>query len=159
MDWAGASAIGWLFDGRRGASDRLIARWLFLRALGIIYFSAFFSHISGPRAHRPNRNSARRKLSSSRRTISRTLASLLVCTDLALVLQRIGHAEWAVLRGNDRLGTAATQSVATRNARGLFRLLSIIRKRGAGLFWLPVGWNVARSGIYLSLLRTARISP
>src|SRR5439155_976117 len=45
MDWAGASAIGWLFDGRRGASDRLIARWLFLRALGIIYFSAFFSLI------------------------------------------------------------------------------------------------------------------
>ena len=87
------------------------------------------------------------------------MAALLVCTDLALVLQRIGHAEWAVLRGNDRLGTAGTQSVATRNARGLFRLLSIIRKRGAGLFWLPVGWNVARSGIYLSLLRTARISP
>ncbi len=45
MDWAGASAIGWLFDGRRGASDRLIPRWLFLRTLGIIYFSAFFSLI------------------------------------------------------------------------------------------------------------------
>jgi len=43
MDWTGASAIGWLFDGRRGAADRLIPRWLFLRALGIIYFSAFFS--------------------------------------------------------------------------------------------------------------------
>src|SRR5437870_1406358 len=43
MDWAGASAIGWLFDGRRGASDRLIPRWLFLRALGIIYFSGYQS--------------------------------------------------------------------------------------------------------------------
>ncbi len=43
MDWASASAIGWLFDGRRGASDRLIPRWLILRTLGIIYFSAFFS--------------------------------------------------------------------------------------------------------------------
>jgi lipase maturation factor 1 len=43
MDWAGASAIGWLFDSPRGAPDRLIPRWLFLRALGIIYFSAFFS--------------------------------------------------------------------------------------------------------------------
>ncbi len=30
-------------DGRYGASNRLIARWLFLRALGLIYFSAFFS--------------------------------------------------------------------------------------------------------------------
>jgi hypothetical protein len=45
MDWAGASAIGWLFDGRRGASERLIPRWLLLRALGLIYFSAFFSLI------------------------------------------------------------------------------------------------------------------
>jgi lipase maturation factor 1 len=42
MDWAPASAIGWLFDWRRGASDRLIVRWLFLRGLGVIYFSAFF---------------------------------------------------------------------------------------------------------------------
>src|SRR6266853_5187665 len=45
MDWTGASAIGWLFDWRRGASDHLISSWLFLRALGIIYFSAFFSLI------------------------------------------------------------------------------------------------------------------
>jgi hypothetical protein len=45
MDWAPASAIGWLFDWQRGASDRLIPRWLFLRALGVIYFSVFFSLI------------------------------------------------------------------------------------------------------------------
>ena len=32
-----------LFDSRYGASNRLIARWLFLRALGVIYFSAFYS--------------------------------------------------------------------------------------------------------------------
>ena len=32
-----------LFDSERGASDRLTPRWLFLRALGCIYFSAFFS--------------------------------------------------------------------------------------------------------------------
>jgi lipase maturation factor 1 len=43
MDWAPASAIGSLFDRPRGASDRLIPRWFFLRALGFIYFSAFFS--------------------------------------------------------------------------------------------------------------------
>ena len=33
----------YLFDSTYGHSDRLIARWLFLRALGLIYFSAFFS--------------------------------------------------------------------------------------------------------------------
>jgi hypothetical protein len=45
MDWAPASAFRWLFDVRRGAGDRLIPRWLFLRALGGIYLSAFFSLI------------------------------------------------------------------------------------------------------------------
>jgi hypothetical protein len=45
MDWRPAPIIRWLFDSQRGASDRLIPRWLFLRALGLIYFSAFFSLI------------------------------------------------------------------------------------------------------------------
>ncbi len=40
-----ASAGRWLFDSERGASHRLLPRWLFLRALGFIYFSAFFSLI------------------------------------------------------------------------------------------------------------------
>src|SRR5580693_1029212 len=40
MDWAGS--FRWLFDSKRGTSNRLIPRWLFLRALGLIYFSAFF---------------------------------------------------------------------------------------------------------------------
>ena len=38
-----ASRFGWLFDARQGPHDRLIPRWLFLRALGAIYFSAFYS--------------------------------------------------------------------------------------------------------------------
>jgi len=43
MRWS--STFRWLFDSRHGASDRLVPRWLFLRALGLIYFSAFFSLI------------------------------------------------------------------------------------------------------------------
>src|SRR5947209_74819 len=43
MDWAPASVVRWLFDSEQGASDRLISRWIFLRTLGLIYFSAFFS--------------------------------------------------------------------------------------------------------------------
>jgi hypothetical protein len=38
-----APLFGWLFDARLGPSDRLRARWLFLRALAAIYFSAFYS--------------------------------------------------------------------------------------------------------------------
>jgi hypothetical protein len=45
MEWTPASAMRWLFDSERGASGRLLPRWLFLRALGLIYYSAFFSLI------------------------------------------------------------------------------------------------------------------
>jgi len=38
-----AAAFRWLFDSRDGASSRLLPRWLFLRALGLIYCSAFFA--------------------------------------------------------------------------------------------------------------------
>lgn len=37
------SAIAWMFDTQHGATDRLIPRWIWLRALGLIYFSAFYS--------------------------------------------------------------------------------------------------------------------
>jgi hypothetical protein len=33
----------WLFDSRRGPRGRLVPRWIFLRALALIYFSAFYS--------------------------------------------------------------------------------------------------------------------
>jgi hypothetical protein len=36
-------ALRWLFDSRHGMPDRLIPRWIFLRALALIYFSAFYS--------------------------------------------------------------------------------------------------------------------
>ena len=34
-----------LFDSSAGTTNRLISRWLFLRALGLIYFSAFLALI------------------------------------------------------------------------------------------------------------------
>jgi len=43
MDWAPASVVRWLFSSRHGAANYLTARWLFLRAFGLVYFSAFFS--------------------------------------------------------------------------------------------------------------------
>ena len=35
--------VRWLFDPKQVPPERLLSRWLFLRALGLIYFSAFFS--------------------------------------------------------------------------------------------------------------------
>jgi len=37
------AALRWLFDGRSGPRHRLLPRWIFLRALAAIYFSAFYS--------------------------------------------------------------------------------------------------------------------
>jgi hypothetical protein len=44
MHWL-PSAYRWLFHSEQGAPNRLIPRWLFLRAIGCIYFSAFYSLI------------------------------------------------------------------------------------------------------------------
>jgi hypothetical protein len=41
MNWVRAIRV--LFDSEHGAKDRLGPRWIFLRALGGVYFSAFFS--------------------------------------------------------------------------------------------------------------------
>jgi hypothetical protein len=43
MGWSPASATSWLFGGQQESPNRLLPRWLFLRALGGVYFSAFFS--------------------------------------------------------------------------------------------------------------------
>jgi lipase maturation factor 1 len=43
MGWSPVRAFRWLFAPMEGEPKRIIARWLFLRALGAIYFSAFFS--------------------------------------------------------------------------------------------------------------------
>ncbi len=43
MDWNPASVLRWLFESQHAPANRLLPRWLFLRALGPIYFSAFFS--------------------------------------------------------------------------------------------------------------------
>jgi len=42
-DWSPASAVRWLFASEPGATNGLLPRWIFLRALGLIYYSAFFS--------------------------------------------------------------------------------------------------------------------
>src|SRR5262249_11069024 len=43
MARAGGNFVYWLFDSRYGAADRLIPRWIFLRALALWYFSAFYA--------------------------------------------------------------------------------------------------------------------
>ncbi len=42
-NWPIESPVRWLFDALAGPQDRFLPRWIFLRALAAIYFSAFFS--------------------------------------------------------------------------------------------------------------------
>jgi len=42
-DWSAAWVVRWLFASEPGKRDGLLARWMFLRAMGLIYYSAFFS--------------------------------------------------------------------------------------------------------------------
>jgi hypothetical protein len=42
-DWSPASAVRWLFASQPGKPGGLLPRWIFLRALGLIYYCAFFS--------------------------------------------------------------------------------------------------------------------
>jgi lipase maturation factor len=42
-DWSPAWVVRWLFASEQGKTDGLLPRWIFLRALGLIYYSAFFS--------------------------------------------------------------------------------------------------------------------
>ena len=43
VDRGSGNLLRWLFDSRYGARRHLIPRWIFLRALAAIYFSAFYS--------------------------------------------------------------------------------------------------------------------
>ncbi|MBT9329489.1 lipase maturation factor family protein [Paracidobacterium acidisoli] len=43
MDRSPATILRWLFGSQSGLTDRQIPRWIFLRTLAAIYFSAFFS--------------------------------------------------------------------------------------------------------------------
>ncbi len=45
MNWTPANVIRRWFDSEYGLADRLIPRWIFLRCLGLIYFSAFYALI------------------------------------------------------------------------------------------------------------------
>src|ERR1700693_2237461 len=45
MNGATARTIRRCFDPEQGVPDHQISRWIFLRALGLIYFSAFYSLI------------------------------------------------------------------------------------------------------------------
>src|SRR5947209_12540800 len=153
MDWAPASVVRWLFDSEHGDSDRLISRWIFLRTLGLIYFSAFFSLVFqirgliGPHGILP----ANDYLEAVGRSLGH-LCPPVVCTYAALVFKQLAYVAGVVLDGDVCIALACLEYLAARDARDLFRLFPVVRERGTGFFWLSVRWHVARSWIHLAFL-------
>jgi hypothetical protein len=41
--WTPGRTLRWMFDGEAGLRNRFASRWIFLRALAVFYFSAFYS--------------------------------------------------------------------------------------------------------------------
>ena len=110
MDWTPGSIIRWLFDSEYGLRERLIPRWIFLRALGLIYFSAFYSLVFqirgliGAEGILP----ANEFLGCGGKPVRR--GTLLVCAHAALDLDRPAHAERDLLGGHDRLAAAGAST-------------------------------------------------
>ena len=155
-----ASATRWLFDAEQGPRDRMAPRWLFLRALGGIYFSAFFSLVFqirgliGPDGILP--------ANEYLRAVVHSLGygrGLWFAPTLSLAFERPAYAHRLVLGRHDCVVTAGRECMAARNAGDLFRLLPFFCEHRAGFLQLPVGRDAARSGIHRPLLCSARIPP
>ena len=119
-------AVNWLLgpepiNGKR--PGHLWPRWIFLRALGLIYFSAFYSLVFqikgliGPNGLLPAGLSAGGHVRSFRS------AAILVCPTLLWIGSEQSHADGDLLDRADRFGASGFQCVAAGNALRLFRLL------------------------------------
>ena len=159
MDWAPASAVRWLLDSEHGASDRLIPRWLFLRALGLIYFSAFFSLIFqirgliGPEGILPASDylqAVAHSFGHARFWFAPTLLWLSSGPQMLIV---------PLLGRHGGIAAARFECLAPRNAGNLFRMFSVIRECRGRFLWLPVRRHAAGSRIHRAFLRSAGFSP
>ena len=140
-------------------SGRLIPRWIFLRALALIYFSAFYSllfqikGLMGPEGILPAR-----QLSCRLWREQMGLDALLVRADALLVFQQLCSTD----DGGDvdragRVGDCVSESVAAAELLRLLCLLPLVRRRGECVLELSVGRHVARGGIHRAVFCAARI--
>ena len=149
-----------LFSSEQGAADRLIPRWIVLRALGLIYCSAFISllfqirGLIGPAGILPADSYLQ-----AVRTIVRAGGAGLVRPTL-LWLGSGSHMvmalSWAGLAASLLL---TYKLVAASHAAGLFRLLSLLCQRRAGFFRLPIRRHAARSRVRGAVLCPAWMRP
>src|SRR5262249_4232549 len=141
-------------------TQRLPNRALVIRASarGYLFFGFLFAGFSNPGADRARGNSASGPVSSSCRSHSRSLATILVCANAALAREHIRSADRTLLDWHYCVAAPRLESVAARHARDLFRVFSLIHCCGTGFFELSIRWHVAGGGIYQPVFRSARLS-
>src|SRR5437016_10083093 len=117
----------------------------------------FLTRLSNPRIDWAARNSPCRRIPAGAGRTTRA-CGLLVCADGAVAIERLAHGHRHLLGRHDHLIAAGLELLAARHACGLFRVLSLVRERGAGFFRLSVGWHAAGGGIHCNVFRAGRIS-
>ncbi len=149
--------VQWLFSSRSGPPSRLVPRWIFLRALAAIYFSAFYSLLFPDQGFdRSGRHSARAGISYSRRAELRPVALLVRTFALLVLLEFLGtHDDHASDRA-DRVGHCVPQSMAASQFLCLFCLLPLVCQRLQRFLRLSIGRHAARGRFHCALLRAAR---
>ena len=148
----------WLFSSRQGAVERLIPRWIVLRALGLIYCSAFVSllfqirGLMGPAGILP----AGRYLEAVAQSFGPWTRLWFAPTLLGLAAVRRAHGD--VLGRLGGFAAADHQRLASSHAPDLFRLLSsfvsaaqdfsgyqsdgmLLEAGFLALFFAPPGWR------------------
>ena len=150
MERSPGAIIRWLFDSEHGPRNRLLPRWIFLRALGLIYFSAFYSllfqirGLIGPDGILPAGDyleAVARSSAQARFWFAPSLLWISSSDHMLMAVCWIGH---------DRVAAAGGQRLAARHAGGLLRVLSFVRRGGAGFLRLPVRRHAAGGGIHLA---------
>ena len=147
----------WLFDGRRGPRGQMVPRWIFLRALALIYFSAFFSllfQIKGLIG--PEWDSARAGLSGRYRAAIGPRA-LLVRAVTLLDLVKLDDDDGGDVDRADCVRDCVCERVAAPELLRLLRLLSFVRGRERRVLKLPVGRHVAGGWVSGAVFCAARV--
>ena len=137
----------WLFSSSHGLRGRLVPRWIFLRALAIIYFSAFYSllfqikGLIGPEGI------------CLRSNIWLPIAGQLGVTrywyapSALLDLEQLIDADGGDMDRPDRIGDCISQSMAAAQLLRLLRLLPLVHRRVGRFFKLSIGRHAARGGL------------
>src|ERR1700756_2057131 len=127
------------------------------RAGGHLFFGVLLTGVSDSRAPRAQRFAARKFVPGAGGAVCGRVA-LLVCSHAFVAEQQRPCADGSVLGRHDPFVVVIPQSLATRHAGSLVRIVSFLRVRRAGVFRLSIGRDAALSRIYQLLFCAARMA-